>query len=144
MGRLLKQSDYDQLLFYQDFSSTWPSSFLVHQEKLSFYCVHVKSPLWQLCPKLQCDHWCDWLWSMKFPNRSENHKKGFSNFYCRFLNPNNFFQIEFGVIQQLRGQNFAILTLLPRVDKNGRFLTPYHAHLVHVVIEWPLIIVLLY
>ena len=74
LGRLLKQSDYDQLLFYQDFSSTWPSSFLVHQEKLGFYCVHVKSPLWQLCPKLQCDHWYDpccgvwWLNNQTFEN----------------------------------------------------------------------------
>jgi len=52
--------------------------------------------------------------------------------------------MELGGIQQLRGQNFAIVpppcvdtfyTL--SVDKNRHFFTP-SPHLVHVVIEWPL------
>ena len=36
-----------------------------------------------------------------------------------------------GVIQQLRGQNF---------DKNRHFLTTIHPQLVHIVIEWPLVL----
>ena len=44
-----------------------------------------------------------------------------------------------GVIQQLRGQNFAILTPPPL---RGQFLYPERgqkqAFFVHVVIEWPL------
>ena len=49
-----------------------------------------------------------------------------------------------GVIQELRGQNFAIFSppcmdsfYTLSVDKNRHFLTRSHPHLVHVVIEWP-------
>ena len=46
------------------------------------------------------------------------------------------------VIQQLRGQNFAIFwhnpSPLPCVDKNRHFLTLSPPHLLHLVIEWPL------
>ena len=50
----------------------------------------------------------------------------------------------YGVIQQLRGENFAIFWppcmdsfYTPSVDKNRHFLTPT-PHIVHVGIEWPL------
>ena len=55
-----------------------------------------------------------------------------------------------GVIQQLRGQNFAIFGpppqpptlrgqfLYPVRGQKQTFFDPLHPHLVHVVIEWPL------
>ena len=47
-----------------------------------------------------------------------------------------------GVIQQLRGQNFASFYTLC-VDKNIIFFDPPPPHLVHVVIEWPLCYIML-
>ena len=54
-----------------------------------------------------------------------------------------------GVIQQLRGQNFAIFCpsllrgrfYILSVDNNRHFCHPPPTHLVYVVIEWPLTMV---
>ena len=77
-------------------------------------------------------------------------------YQTRHSNIDKYFQISYnhsfprmlGVIQQLRGQNFAIVdpttTCMDSfytlsMDKNRHFLTPSPPHLVHVVIEWPLV-----
>ena len=65
-----------------------------------------------------------------------------------FLNFCNFYHSTLGGIQQLHGQNFAIVCPPPLLGgqflylergQNRHFLTPSPTHLVHVVIECPLI-----
>ena len=56
LGRLLNNQIMINCYFIKTLAVHDLAVSLSTRKNLGFYCVHVKSPIWQLCPKLQCDH----------------------------------------------------------------------------------------
>ena len=97
-----------------------------------------------ICPKSNCR-----IGSSSLRGRSSNLIDSGKDLFRNGVStsPNFIFWKYLGIIQQLRGQNFAIFWpplhgqfLYPERGQKQTFFDPLPPHLVHLVIEWPTLV----